>query len=312
MPKIRTVSFSIEALPPFRLDYTVWCLRRRPENRMDAWDGTTYQRMLVVDGIPHLVTAEQARPEDPAVDVTVKALEISERTEDSIGRICRDLFGLDRDISGFYRLSRKNEILDRVVRRFSGVKPPKFPSVFEGLLNGIVCQKISLSACIQILGRLAETYGVSDERLSALHAFPGPSDFPLADPHVLRPVGLSRQKSATVITIAGREQEGDLDLEDIGTMSDGEAERVLRQIKGVGPWTARYVLLRGLGRLNVFPSGDVGAENRLRELFPGDDDTTRSILDSIAPYAGLLYFHLLLAGLADRGILQESRASRDP
>jgi DNA-3-methyladenine glycosylase II len=38
------------ALPPFRLDLTVWALRRRPDNAIDTWDGRTYRRALEIDG----------------------------------------------------------------------------------------------------------------------------------------------------------------------------------------------------------------------------------------------------------------------
>ena len=49
-------------------------------------------------------------------------------------------------------------------------------------------------------------------------------------------------------------------------MSSAEALRVLTELSGIGPWSASLVLLRGLGRLDVFPPGDVGAQGGLRAL----------------------------------------------
>lgn len=40
----------LKALPPFRLDLAAWAIRRRPENKMDLWDGTTYKRVLALSG----------------------------------------------------------------------------------------------------------------------------------------------------------------------------------------------------------------------------------------------------------------------
>jgi DNA-3-methyladenine glycosylase II len=114
---------------------------------------------------------------------------------------------------------------------------------------------------------MAETHGLADEHLSSLHAFPRPEDLSAGAPNALRTVGVSSRKSVTIVNLAQRIQAGDLDLERIADMTDEEAEQFLQQISGVGLWTARYVLLRGLGRLNIFPTGDVGARNKLRRWF---------------------------------------------
>lgn len=84
-----------------------------------------------------------------------------------------------------------------------------------------------------------------------------------------------------------------------------EALRQLSALRGVGRWSAEYVLLRGLGRLDVYPGDDVGARNALRGFFgldhdPGYDEIQER-LEPLAGVAGLVYFHLLLAGLAQRG-----------
>ncbi len=47
-----SLSFSLKPLPPFRLDLTIWALRRRRDNTVDRWDGMTYRRVLVLDGKP--------------------------------------------------------------------------------------------------------------------------------------------------------------------------------------------------------------------------------------------------------------------
>jgi len=311
MQKIRTISFQIEAVPPFRLDYTVWCLRRRPENRMDVWEGNHYRKIVVLKGIPHLITAEQKGLEEPALNITVRSRQMAEDAEDAIRRLYTNLLGLEMDLSGFYRVAEQNSTVNRIVQRFLGLKPPRFLSLFESIANGIACQQISLSACIQILSRMTEALGMKDERLSELHAFPRPADFHGQIPESLKVIGFSHQKSTTIINLARSIHEGTLDLGITTSMADDEAEGYLRRIKGVGPWTARYVLLRGMGRLHVFPSGDVGAHNALMKLFSvGSDspDVSRinRILASLHPYGGLLYFHLLVENLAQKGFLNAS------
>ena len=75
----------------------------------------------------------------------------------------------------------------------------------------------------------------------------------------------------------------------------------LTSLRGIGRWTAEYVLLRGLGRLHIFPGDDIGAHNKLRHLFgidaPLDYDAVQQLVARWHPYAGVVYFHLLLESL---------------
>jgi DNA-3-methyladenine glycosylase II len=88
----------------------------------------------------------------------------------------------------------------------------------------------------------------------------------------------------------------------------------LQALRGVGRWTAEYALLRGLGRLHVFPGDDVGGRHNLRRWLnlsdPLDYDGVRRTLARWQPYSGLVYFHLMLDRLADAGWLTESAHRR--
>ena len=53
------VSFTLDPVAPFRLDFSVWTLRRRPENAVDRWDGERYQRTLTVAECTIEVTVTQ-------------------------------------------------------------------------------------------------------------------------------------------------------------------------------------------------------------------------------------------------------------
>ena len=83
-------------------------------------------------------------------------------------------------------------------------------------------------------------------------------------PAVLRQFGFSRQKGRAMIELGQAVAEGHLDLEELADLPDDEAVNRLCELRGVGRWTAEYVLLRGLGRTHIFPGDDVGARNNLR------------------------------------------------
>ena len=92
----------------------------------------------------------------------------------------------------------------------------------------------------------------------------------------------------------------ELDLESPDRENDDVIRQQLREPRGVGRWTAEYVLLRGFGRLNVFPGDDVGAQKRFARWLgrsrPLDYADVGRAVARWQPYAGLVYFHLLLDG----------------
>ena len=94
-------------------------------------------------------------------------------------------------------------------------------------------------------------------------------------------------------------------------MEDAAAVARLRQLPGLGRWTAQYVLLRGLGRLDVYPADDVSSQNKFQRWLNleerPDYDAIYQILDHWRPYRGLIYFYLLLDQQARQGLLGELR-----
>jgi DNA-3-methyladenine glycosylase II len=299
---VSSVTFVVIPTPPFRLDLTVWTARRRSGNAVDRWDGRVYRRVLVLRGMPVEIAVEQAGsrlhvcvtgagrlPSDARLRVT----SMLERT-----------LGLRRDLTAFYRLAHRDRKLRPLVERFHGVKPPRFPSLFEALLNAFACQQLSITAGLELLNRLARAYGVAAPEGSA-HAIPEPAALASAKIASLRRLGFNRMKSRAMIELAHGIVSGRLDLERLGVLDEDAAVAALCALRGVGRWTAEYVLLRGFGRLQVFPGDDVGAQNALRRWLgraslSGYDAVERA-LTRWRPWAGMIYFHLLLAGLAEAG-----------
>jgi DNA-3-methyladenine glycosylase II len=296
--------FSYRPRRPFRLDLTVWALRRRAENRVDRWDGHSYRRVLVLSGKPREITVTQTGPAE--LQVVVAGARPGRTVETQAAAALERLLGLSVNLNGFYRRSRRDPVLAPLVKRFRGLKPPRFPTLFEALVNGMACQQVTLTLGITLLNRLAEAYGVHfSSGTETAHAFPCPEDLAGRSPDELRRLGFSRQKGRAMIELSEAVASGGADLEDWAGLDDEPLLERLCGLRGVGRWTAEYALLRGLGRLHVFPGDDVGARQGLTRWLalsePLDYAGVRRLLGRWQPYGGLLYFHLLLKGLAEAG-----------
>jgi DNA-3-methyladenine glycosylase II len=303
-------TFSIAPLPPFRLDLTVWALRRRPDNNTDRWDGRTYRRALTLEtGTVELAAVQVGSAAVPRLTVTVTGAQLDKQTKEAAGAALARLLGLQLDLSPFYRLAASDPSLHTLAARFRGLKPPRFPTLFECLVNAIACQQLTLTVGIRLLNRLTEAHGTAPAA-GTTRAFPLPTQLADLSPEALRPLGFSAAKSRSVVELAAGISSGMFDAAAIETLDDDAAVTALLRLRGVGRWTAEYALLRGLGRLHVFPGDDVGARNNLARWLnrrePLDYAGVKAATRKWQPFAGLVYFHLLLANLAEHGILSES------
>jgi DNA-3-methyladenine glycosylase II len=86
-------------------------------------------------------------------------------------------------------------------------------------------------------------------------------------------------------------------------LPSAEASVLLRKVKGIGPWTASLILLRGLGRLDVFPANDSSVTRNLMLLGGPSPLELETLLNTLGSERGLLYYHLLLGRLEARGDL---------
>jgi DNA-3-methyladenine glycosylase II len=305
------VRFELHPQPPFRLDLTAWALRRRRQNLIDTWDGHSYRRALLINATPLATTVTQVGPADrPRLEVVVAGTEMDDSAPAEVERLLHRLLGLDIDLTAFYIRASSDDMLGDLVERYRGVRPPRFPTIFECLLNAVACQQLSIEAGMTLLGRLAAAVGAP---VGYLHAFPTPESVLILPRQKLRRLGFSNRKVDTILGLADAASAGELELNKFEALDDGAVIETLQRHSGIGPWSADYVLLRGLGRLHVFPRTDVGALNGLRNFLEasGRDEDPSSALARWSPDAGLVYFHLLLRGLERSSELESPAADQD-
>jgi DNA-3-methyladenine glycosylase II len=214
------------------------------------------------------------------------------------------MLGIDRTLREFDRGAARIPWLRPLALRMRGVKPPRYPTLWEACVNAIVFQQVSIHAASAILRRYVVTLGSPFELRDGpiLHAFPEAEVTLRENDDVLRAAGLSTNKIAALRRVAETLVSGTLDERMLEERSSVEAAALLRSIKGIGPWTATVILLRGLGRLDVFPMNDSGVARGLT-FVGGSPAEIENVLDVLGSQRGMLYYHLLLARLEARGEL---------
>lgn len=283
----------VAAREPFRLDLTAHVLRRLSTNVVD---------LLTDDGVYLRAFEGGAILEVTAAPGGVDARFI--RSRRSPAALLERMLGLDRDLRPFYRSARAIPWLDALARRMRGVKPPSYPTLWEAIVNAVVFQQVSLAAASSILRRVIEALSPPIEhRGLRLYAFPDPQRFLATAPEQLRACGLSANKVKTLLEAGRAIVEGVVDEGELTALPTTEVVERLEELKGVGPWTASVICLRGLGRLDVFPLGDSGIGSGLPRLAGDDRRELAEILALLGSQRGMLYYHMLLGRLEAAGML---------
>jgi DNA-3-methyladenine glycosylase II len=286
---------------PYRLDLTVSALRRVSTNVVDVLtpDGE-YVRAIGTAHRPIVMRVIQERADSIAVTIEGAASEHAQ-----LLALARRILGIDRELTHFDHAAARMKWLRPLALRMRGLKPPRYPTLWETFVNAIAFQQVSLQAASAIVRRLIMALGQPiASQGTTLYLFPSAEQVLGADDDLLRATGLSARKLATLRRVGDGLASGTLDEAMLLERSSADAAALLQQIKGIGPWTATVILLRGLGRLDVFPMNDTSVVRNLALVAGSTPLNVKRILESLGPQRGMLYYHLLLARLEARGELE--------
>ena len=204
-----------------------------------------------------------------------------------------------------------------IAKKFRGLKPIRYLSVFEALVTAITAQQVNLTFAGAIRGRMVKRWGRKLRINGKTHyAFPRPERLARAQVSTFRAMQFSERKAEYVIGVARAALEGRLDESELRTLPIDEAVALLTGIRGVGRWTAEQMLFRALGRVEVFPGGDLGVQKVVARYCFGkervDEETARTQANDWYPWASLATTYLFAAWRA--GVVPEMQQtdSREP
>ncbi len=201
----------------------------------------------------------------------------------ALRRLATSVWSLDDDLRRCYATLRRDPLMTPLLKHCAGLRMIRTPDLYEALLIAIIGQQVSVAAAESIRRRLITALGDRAVREGTTYAgYPPPGRLLRASPADLRAVGLSRQKARYVLEIADRAVAGILAPAAFDGLPDEQAIARLIEIPGVGRWTAEIVLMRGLGRPDVFPAADLGLGLAVQRLLGRRTRPTEDALRALA------------------------------
>ena len=253
-----SVVLRLPARLPFAGAEIVQFLGARAIPGIEVYDAGSYRRTLRLPGGHGVV---EIRAEESHVAATV-ALEAWGDFGAAVHRL-RRLLDLDADPTAVDAALGTHPAMASLVAHTPGRRSPATVDPFETAVRAVIGQQVSVAGAATVAGRIVEDLGaalrVDDSSLTRV--FPTAPELAEADPTTW---AMPSSRSATIQRLALAVATGDVVLEEAADPSELRAS--LLAIKGIGPWTADYVVMRGLGHPDTFLPGDLGVRRSAEAL----------------------------------------------
>ena len=257
-PTPGSIELRLPRRAPFAGDAVLAFLGHRAVTGIESWDGETYRRSL---SLPHSTAIVALRDAGDYVACTLALGDVRDLTA-AVQR-CRRLLDLDADPLTVDNALMRDRRLRPLIKRRPGRRIPGNVDGFEMAVRAVIGQQVSVAAASTLVGRVVALAGkpltAPDDAIT--HAFPSADVLAEAD---LRALGVPASRRTTLLELARRVADGDIDL-------NPGADRVAAQdalvrVPGIGPWTASYVAMRALGDPDAFLPTDLGVKKVAAQL----------------------------------------------
>ena len=269
--------------------------------RANIFQNGVYHRLLNLnDNLILTQTRSTGTIDNPSLQATIHADEIPDQTLNAVRDTLTRILGIHTPLAEFYAAANHDPVLAPIVKQLYGLKISQTPTVFEAFVQSIFSQQIATNVARIIGSLLLQNYGQTlTHEGRAYHAFPTPTAILADGIPGLRAIKLSTRKAEYILDVAAAIADGSLDLEGLRHLPDDEATKRLLALRGVGPWTTHWLLLRALGRLDAFPSGDLALRRVVSRLYLNGQTLTVPQLEQYSqqwrPYRSLHTTYLFAA-----------------
>ena len=284
-------SFSISLPEGFRADGVLGYLGRDPASVVERVRGNEVAKAMRLGDGPAVLRMRFAA--DAAVCTVDAAGPVgAEQMREAHGAAMR-MLNLAGDPAAFERQLARRPELTRLIEPRRGMRIPLTATPWECLLWAIVGQQVNLPFAYALRTAVAEVAGVAVD--GALIAHPTPDAVAALDYADLAACRFSRRKAEYLIDTARLIASGELRIDGERELATAVERRML-EVRGLGPWSVQYFLMRGLGFADCVTVGDAGLTAALQRFHhldhrPGSAET-RALMEPFAPFRSLGTYHL--------------------
>lgn len=197
-------------------------------------------------------------------------------------------------------LSNRDQTVADLIDRYPGLRPPLQVDPFQSLITSITAQQVNLAWATTTRSRLIEAFGVPHHLFgTVVWQFPTPDALASVDPGMLRSLQFTTRKAEYIVGVAQAAVVGALN--GLAGLGNEEVIRSLTELRGIGRWSAEWLLARCLARPDVIAAGDLGVRKAVSYHYRGADEllSEEVVRDIAAPWSDAtnLVTHLLLETL---------------
>ncbi|WP_428242053.1 DNA-3-methyladenine glycosylase 2 [Gynuella sp.] len=228
------------------------------------------------------------------INVQLTAAKEPDPQSNSLSTLATHMLGLSQPIQQFEQMFGDHPQVGTLLRQNKGLRIPQAASAYEALVWAIIGQQISLTAAIAIRRRFIQAAGQCT--LNDLYCFPDPNVVSRMDQADIKGCGFSNTKIQALMGLTEWIQAIPILPNTLTTETANQLSEQLLSIKGIGPWTVSYALLRGFNWLDGSLHGDVAVRRNLQHLLnmetPVDARYTEQWLQQFSPWRALMAAHL--------------------
>ena len=234
----------------------------------DYIDGCYIRLLDLQDKLTLARVQSTGSTDHPELTVELTGDDLTDSDAERAGNLISWLLGCDQDLRPFYEAVRDDLALSQVVQQFYGYHNTRTASVFEALVQAVMGQQIATAVARIVRNLLISSYGMrASIEGREWYAFPRADALAAAEVADLRQLKLSVRKSEYIKGIAQAALESPEGFEGMHDLPDEEVINRMVALRGVGQWTAQWVLVRALARPDGFPIGDLALRRTVASLY---------------------------------------------
>lgn len=258
----------IRLRPPkhFRFSEALKYLMRSPDECLYSVENNKVYKMVLLhnESVALKVEADQ----DHFIRVSFENNKIPKKSiRAEAARYVWEWFDLDRNLDPFYKLAEDDALLSELIKKYDGLRIVGIHDLFETLSWAIIGQQINLAFAYQLKKRFVEKFGKSYTIKGRIYrVFPRPEDIAPLSTDDMTALKFTKRKAEYIIGVAKKIVSNEITRQQWLSFDDREeALRKLISVRGVGNWSANYVMMRCLKDPTAFPIEDIGLQNAVKK-----------------------------------------------